>query len=295
MEMEVARLQTRPIVRSFHGAGIAWFGLALRAVSLVSTAAAARLLERMWLTPPRAKKRPSRLPTAELQRLSCEHGELVVHKLENDGPTVYMMHGWGGRADQLADLALSLLARGFRVLAIDGPAHGMAPGRQASGVALAAALRAAVSAQGPAHALVTHSMGTFAAVLGLQHGVALPRLVFAAPPLNPRAYLQALADELTVPPAVIERLERNLERRLRFRWEQLDIVAVAPSLRGELLVIHDRDDAEVPWEHGAAIARAWPGARLLTTRGLGHRKVLRDPEVIAAVGGFIASPQAAAI
>jgi hypothetical protein len=54
-----------------------------------------------------------------------------------------------------------------------------------------------------------------------------------------------------------------------------------------LLVVHDRDDREVPWHDGAAIAAAWPGAALFTTEGIGHRKVLRDSRVVARVVDFL--------
>ena len=54
-------------------------------------------------------------------------------------------------------------------------------------------------------------------------------------------------------------------------------------------MVHDQDDAEVRWAEGAAIAAAWPGAELLTTRGLGHRRILRDPAVVAHVTDFIAA------
>ena len=47
-------------------------------------------------------------------------------------------------------------------------------------------------------------------------------------------------------------------------------------------MIHDRDDREVGFEHGERLASAWPNAQLLETHGLGHRRVLRDPAVLAA-------------
>ena len=73
------------------------------------------------------------------------------------------------------------------------------------------------------------------------------------------------------------------------RWSDLPLLpmrglAVAPPL----LVVHDRDDREVPWEDGAAIAAAWPRARRLDTEGLGHQRILRDPAVTQAVADFIA-------
>jgi pimeloyl-ACP methyl ester carboxylesterase len=54
-----------------------------------------------------------------------------------------------------------------------------------------------------------------------------------------------------------------------------------------LLVVHDRGDAEVAWQHGLAIARAWRGAEFLMTDGLGHRRILKDPDVVAAAVAFV--------
>ncbi len=35
--------------------------------------------------------------------------------------------------------------------------------------------------------------------------------------------------------------------------------------------------------------QAWPGAQLVTTDGLGHRRILRDPVVVAGATSFIAA------
>jgi len=39
----------------------------------------------------------------------------------------------------------------------------------------------------------------------------------------------------------------------------------------------------------AAIAAAWPSARLRVTAGLGHARLLRDPDVVAEIVDFVAS------
>jgi hypothetical protein len=54
-----------------------------------------------------------------------------------------------------------------------------------------------------------------------------------------------------------------------------------------LLVLHDRDDKEVPLRAGREIARAWPGAELFVTNGLGHQRILRDPRAMEMVVGFV--------
>ena len=43
-----------------------------------------------------------------------------------------------------------------------------------------------------------------------------------------------------------------------------------------LLVLHDPEDREVPFEEGAEVARRWPGAELRPVAGLGHLRILRD-------------------
>ncbi|PYN53231.1 MAG: TetR family transcriptional regulator, partial [Candidatus Rokuibacteriota bacterium] len=88
-------------------------------------------------------------------------------------------------------------------------------------------------------------------------------------------------------PAVRERMRQRIEARVGRSWSAFDAAALAPSLDAPLLVIHDRGDGEVPWQHGLAITHAWRGAGLLMTDGLGHRRILRDPDVVAAAVAFV--------
>jgi len=53
-------------------------------------------------------------------------------------------------------------------------------------------------------------------------------------------------------------------------------------------VIHDLRDREVPWQEGEEYARYWGNARLLSTEGLGHTRILADRAIIAAALGFLA-------
>jgi pimeloyl-ACP methyl ester carboxylesterase len=64
---------------------------------------------------------------------------------------------------------------------------------------------------------------------------------------------------------------------------------ILPVVKVPALVFHDRDDEMTPYISGVAVARAWPSAKLITTRGLGHRGTLKDPDVIRQTVEFIAS------
>ena len=72
-----------------------------------------------------------------------------------------------------------------------------------------------------------------------------------------------------------------------FAWERVDLKTLAARMRVPMLLIHDRDDRETPYEEGAAVARAWPGAELVSTEGLGHRRILKDEAVVTKAADFL--------
>ena len=82
-------------------------------------------------------------------------------------------------------------------------------------------------------------------------------------------------------------MQGAIEERYGIRWEELELKRVAPRLAASALVIHDRDDRTVPWKQGAAVAQYWRGARLVTTQGLGHGRILQDEAVVGAAATFI--------
>ena len=203
------------------------------------------------------------------------------------GPTVLLVHGWGSRAGRFHVLATALLESGFRVVAHDAPAHGRSTGRFASLPEFARALRAVADRAGEIHGIVGHSLGGSAACLAMREGLPAQRLVLVAPPSDVLEFSRVFGDHLRIPPPARLAMRRNLEARLRIRWEDLNIAAIARELSIPALVIHDREDAEVSFAHGEEIAHAFPHARLVATSGLGHRAILRDPEVVRETIAFL--------
>lgn len=57
-----------------------------------------------------------------------------------------------------------------------------------------------------------------------------------------------------------------------------------------LLVVHDQDDPETRHRDGQDIADSWPESELVTTSGLGHRRILRDAGVVELVTTFVGAP-----
>jgi pimeloyl-ACP methyl ester carboxylesterase len=206
------------------------------------------------------------------------------------GPTVYLVHGWGGHAGQLAAFVRPLVTAGFTVVAHDAPSHGASgPGHAGRGssdiIEFAQSLDAVAAEHGPAHAVIGHSMGAMAAVLAIQHGwLGAERLVMIAPMVDVRDAFPVFGARLGLGERTLRRLARRVERRVAMPLDSFDLAALAPRLQPtSLLAVHDRDDRETPYTTTEALVARWPDAELLTTHGLGHRRILRDPDVVRTV------------
>jgi pimeloyl-ACP methyl ester carboxylesterase len=92
------------------------------------------------------------------------------------------------------------------------------------------------------------------------------------------------ADHPLTQGAVPRPLDETNVRPIFSSWETARFAA---ALRAPALVIHDRSDREVPFASGEAIARAWRGAELLATEGLGHSRILRDPATVDRATRFV--------
>lgn len=270
---------------------------AMRLSSRLAPPLAVTLFDRIWFSVPRTRPRAEAaawLATAEPLDVRV-HGERVGAWSWGRGPTVLLVHGWGGNAGQMHALAGPLLARGLRVVAFDAPAHGVSRrgrrgGRRTNLVEIADALRVVAAAAGPVAGLVAHSGGCTATALALRDGWRGPeRIAFVAPFALPSAAVGPFGRAIGAGAAVTARFRAGVERRFGRPWSDFDMPGLASRRTlPPLLVVHDRDDREVPSSHGQALAQAWPGARLHETAGLGHRRPLRDPAVVAEIDRFLA-------
>ena len=255
----------------------------------VAPSLAATLALDLFFTP-RGRRRSARVDAvlASARRFEVvAGGDRVTGWAWGDGPAVYLVHGWAGLGGQLAAFVPPLVASGFRVVTFDAPGHGASGGRRTSIVHFAEALRQVVAAEGEAHGVIAHSLGAAATVRALTQGLGVKRAVFVGPTGGPRDWAERFRGHLGVPAHVMATMRARSERWLGVSWDEFDIPALARGQAVPLLVVHDRDDAEVPWSDGAAIASEWPGARLVTTTGLGHRRILRDAQVVAEAVSFV--------
>jgi pimeloyl-ACP methyl ester carboxylesterase len=194
---------------------------------------------------------------------------------------VLLVHGWGSRGARLSSFIEPLGRVGFSTIAFDAPGHGDSGGRLSSLPQFIAAIEAVVENLGPPAGIVAHSMGSAASSIAMRRGLAPHAAVFIAPAADPAAWTSRFASVIGVSDAVIGRMTRSFERKFGYRWTDFNVPRVAaPHMTAPLLVFHDEEDPEVPKADGEAIVHRWSGAELVTTRGLGHKRIVHDAEVV---------------
>ena len=203
------------------------------------------------------------------------------------GPAVLLVHGWEGRGAQLAAFVEPLTAAGFSVVAFDAPGHGASAGARSSLPHFAWSVRGVSDAIERPYAILAHSLGCAATTLALRDGLSVQRLVYIAPPLEPSDYVARFGDILNISAPVLDRMKLRIEERFLRKWSDYSLAETAREMTTPLLVVHDRDDNETLYEDGVTLVKTWPGARMITTEGLGHRRVLRDAAVVEAATRFV--------
>jgi pimeloyl-ACP methyl ester carboxylesterase len=269
-----------PTLRIIRGAN--------RTLGRVAPAVAARLNARLFSRPRRFTPKEweaafERLGTR--RRLASGVSVLTA----GEGPVAALMHGWEGRATQFAAFAPALLERGYRVVAIDGPAHGHSRGDRADPYRFAETLLEVQHTFGPLEAAIGHSMGGGSIAIALASGLALQRAVLIASPASLHEVLHRFADTVHMPSRATAHFVDWLRAEVVARGHRdVDVLQLVSNLLTRALVIHARDDREVPFSDGERIAAHWPGAALVAVDGVGHRRILRDPTTIAAAMEFVA-------
>ncbi|QBZ90807.1 alpha/beta fold hydrolase [Pseudomonas viciae] len=202
------------------------------------------------------------------------------------GPTVLLMHGWEGRPTQFAALITALVDAGYTVVALDGPAHGRSPGREANVLLFARAMLEAAAELPSLQAVIGHSMGGASAMLAVQLGLQTETLVSIAAPARILGVLRGFARMMGLPPKARSAFIRLVENDVGMRASKMDVAHYQLDVPG--LIVHAEDDTVVSVKESQLIHEAWFDSRLLRLPQGGHQRVLADPRVIDGVLSLLA-------
>ncbi|WP_455205338.1 alpha/beta hydrolase, partial [Kaarinaea lacus] len=288
--INVSDNQKKPRNHRRTSAAIKWLHIKFRVLETIWPALAARQAYRLWFSTPRFKE-PSReaqwRQSAEVLSMEHELGPISVYRW-GQGPVVVLVHGWSGRGPQLGAFAAPLVKKGFSVVAFDAPGHGQTPGDSTNVFQLADVLTAVNRKYGPATAVVAHSFGVVVSVYAMSQGLGVDKAVCISAPTDPAELMHGFCEFLHIG----ARSKRLLMQMMQAEfgetvWRDTAARNHAIDFTVPALIIHDENDRDVPWQWGRRLADHWPGSYFMRTKGLGHTRLLRHPNVVNAVVDFL--------
>ncbi|MEU9295114.1 alpha/beta hydrolase [Streptomyces sp. NPDC048266] len=272
---------------------------ALNATARLAPGTAGRLAFHLFVRPlGRARVRPGEealLATARTGHLQVRGKDVVTYTWGDGRRPVLVVHGWSSRASRLTALTEALLARGYSPVAFDAPGHGDSSGRASNIVEYREIIRELHARHGDFDAVVAHSFGVLAALFALRDGVRTDRFVGLGGVGSFELLLAGFRAGLGLDERVLRCMRDHVERRIApdepGLWDRFDADRDPGELGAPVLLLHDEDDDMVPLAQSRLLAGAHGDrARLVVTRGLGHRRILTDPEVVAEAVEFLTAP-----
>ena len=211
-----------------------------------------------------------------------------MYQWGDQGPRVLLAHGWSGRGTQFTRLGQALLDKGYQVIAFDAPAHGQSTGKRTLMLHFIETIKTADAQHGPFHAIIGHSMGGIAALNAVgSHGVKPAYLVTIGIPDSIKRIFFQFAQVMGLKPVIAQ---YNIDYLAKVYGTDIDRLAGSYNAQKtdvSTLIIHDRDDKEVPYTEAQSIAAKLPNGQLLLTQSMGHRRILHDKKVIEKILYFL--------
>lgn len=203
------------------------------------------------------------------------------------GPAVFLLHGWSSGPMALGSLVPSLVAMGLQAVCLRAPGHDPDDPAASHPAAFVDVLLRARDELGTPAAVVGHSMGAGTALVAQSEGLRAGSLVLIAGPASVTGVLDRFVFETGLP----DRAARAFRQRVIHAGGKsegfFDSQRFARDIDATVLLVHDHDDAEVPFEEAEQLHERLPNSRLFATSTLGHRRILKDRRVLTEVATFL--------
>lgn len=217
------------------------------------------------------------------------HGKRIQGWQWGRGPGILFVHGWNSSGIQFGPFFKTLLDNGYRILTYDAPAHGESQGWQTNFFEMADAVTAIFDqAEGAdIKGVVAHSLGAGAVINHLAGHKTDIEAVLIAPAFQPGKLLRQAFCRHGIPLTVSEKLIRDIERHSGYSLLRHSPHLLARRITSRVLVIHDRDDLTTPYADTHKVSEECNQMVLHTTTGLGHKRLLKDPEIVELAQTYI--------
>lgn len=261
-------------------------------LSSISTRAVTLFAAKLFTTPikhkvPKRELAMDRTSKQQLIPIPAINKSIMVYEYGNSTKKVLLVHGWSGRGTQLFKIADALLKEGYATISFDAPAHGKSPGNSTIMIEFITSIFELERQFGPFEIAIGHSLGGMAVLNAAKSGLEVQKIAVIGSGDIVQDILDNFISSLQLKPIISQKLRNYFETKYGEAMDNYSAYKAASALEIPILVIHDKNDLEVPVEAGMHIYQHVKNGDLMLTEGLGHRKILGDARVIQKVIEFI--------
>lgn len=212
---------------------------------------------------------------------------IMVYEYGTSQKKALLVHGWSGRGTQLFKIADSLLEHGYSIVSFDAPAHGKSKGSTTIMSEFIASILEIEKQYGPFEIAVGHSLGGMSVLNAIKSGLNVNKAIIIGSGDIVQDILDEFVSKLRLKSEISNRLRYYFENKYQVKMDDFSAYQAAKKIIIPVLVIHDKNDPEVPVKAGIHIHENLQKGSLFLTEGLGHRKILGSHEVIKKIIEFI--------
>lgn len=267
----------------------------LNILSLVSTRKAAEKAFRFFCTPQQRVTGKSSPLFDSGHKISFRQDKHTLHghRWQPVGVAqkrALVVHGFSSAACNFEGYIAALVEKGYEVIAFDGPAHGESGGRRITLPDYVRMLRTIDQNYGPFQTYMGHSLGGIALALLLENTPhnGDTRLALIAPAVEVTDAVDDFGRLLQLSPEVMKEMDDLIQEISGHPFSWYSLRRALHHIQASILYVQDEGDRVTPLKGALAVKElGFSNIQFLFTRGLGHRKIYKDPEVMGKIVEFL--------
>ncbi len=261
-------------------------------LQFISTSLATKFAVKLFKTPlrfktPEREKIMAKSAQKEMVLISEINKKIRIYKYGYSKRKVLLIHGWSGRGTQLYKIADKLLENGFMTISFDGPAHGKSTGKSTMMNEFITTVKILEEKFGPFEIAIGHSLGGMTVLNNIKQGLTVKKAVIIGSGDIITDIMTDLVNKLELQPKIVAKMKYYFFRKYGTTIDSYSASVAAKNVHIPTLVIHDTTDTDVLVSCAHNIRQNLKQGELLITNGLGHRRILKDNQVIDRIIEFI--------
>ena len=265
-------------------------GLYINFLSFVFPKKAIKLAYKFFSEPREGRLKKPFIPTllkeASQEFLTLDSYLFPVYVWKGNETKILLVHGWESNAARWESFFPYLRKSGSTIIALDGPAHGLANGKEFSVPIYAQFLNVVVQKFKPNY-LIGHSIGGSACLYFQANYTndSIKKMILLGAPSDLEILLKNYAAILSLNKRVIQLFENFYWEHFKIKVKEFSGLQLGSKLTIPGLIAHDSEDNIVSIIEGKKIAKGWTNAQFIETKGLGHS--MHDDELYQKIYNYL--------